>query len=211
MTRHLKKVKGKNCGNIQGRSFQVEGTASVKALQGKKRLECVRNSMKAMVELPSEQMGEMGARNRAAREQIHRILQVWKNTGFKTVEDLSKEITNMNWPHCCVQNRLWQTRVEAGGPVRKQQSKYVIKVSQMRMVMVGRGRNGQIHIIFWKTKLIRLHQYQIWYRSTYEQVFFLKSWTNDDILCDEIAEDDQVWGGQSTEHLERLSLSVNTE
>ena len=41
--------------------------------------------------------------------------------------------------------------------------------------------------------------------------FFLKSWANDDILCDKITEDDQVWGGQSTEHLERLSLSVNTE
>lgn len=25
--------------------------------------------------------------------------------------------------------------------------------------------------------------------------FFLKSWANDDILCDEITEDDQVWGG----------------
>jgi len=62
------------------------------------------------------------------------------------------------------------------------------------MVMVGRGRNGWIHIIFWKTKLIRLHQYQIWYRRTYEQVFFLKSWANDDILCDEITGDDQVWG-----------------
>ena len=150
MTRHLKKVKGKNCGNIQGRSFQVEGTASVKALQGRKRLECVRNSMKAMVEVPSEQMGETGARNRAAREQVHGILQVMKNIGFKCVEDLNKEITNMNWPHCCVQNRLWQTKVEAGGPVRKQQSKYVIQVSQTRMVMVGRGRNDGFILCFGK-------------------------------------------------------------
>ena len=62
--------------------------------------------------------------------------------------------------------------------------------------MVDRGRSGWVHIIFWKTKLIRLHQYQIWYSRTQEQVFFfLKSWANDDILCDEITEDDQVWGG----------------